>query len=144
MSHTNPSDEKIREVLRNARTIAVVGASEKPFRPSHGVMSYLKAEGYRILPVNPNLAGETLLGERVAADLAELDRPVDIVDVFRNSEAAAGVVRAAIREKERLAISTVWLQIGVVNEQAAREAADAGLDVVMDRCLKIEVARLLA
>lgn len=143
MPHVNPSDEKIREILQNARTIAVVGASAKAVRPSHGVMKSLQAAGYRILPVNPGLSGQALLGERVTADLAELEPPVDIVDVFRNPEAALQAVRAAIREKDRLSISTVWLQIGVINEAAAREAAEAGLHVVMDRCLKIEVARLL-
>ncbi len=143
MPHANPSDEKIREILQNARTIAVVGASAKAARPSHGVMKSLQAEGYRIRPVNPGLSGQALLGERVAADLADLEPPVDIVDVFRNPEAALQAVRAAIREKDRLSISTVWLQIGVINEAAAREAAEAGLNVVMDRCLKIEVARLL-
>lgn len=143
MTHVNPTDEKIREILEGGRTIAVVGASAKAVRPSHGVMQYLQGAGYRILPVNPGLSGQTLLGECVAADLADLEPPVDIVDVFRNPQAALEAVRAAIREKERLSISTVWLQIGVINEQAAQEAADAGLNVVMDRCLKIEVARLL-
>lgn len=144
MTHTNPSDDQVGEILRGARTIALVGASDNPDRASHYVMQYLQAQGYRVLPVNPALAGRTLLGEPVAADLAALDQPVDIVDVFRNSEAALEVVRAAVQEKDRLAIGTVWLQIGVVNEQAAREAAGAGLSVVMDRCLKIEHGRLLA
>lgn len=144
MTHSNPSDEDVREILSAARTIALVGASDNPDRPSHYVMSYLQAQGYRVIPINPTLAGQTLLGEQVVGDLAALDEPVDIVDIFRNSEAALGVVRAAIEEKDRLAVGTVWLQIGVINEQAAREAAEAGLAVVMDRCLKIEHGRLLA
>lgn len=143
MIHTNPSDDSLQRILATARTIALVGASDKPSRPSHGVMAYLQGAGYRVIPVNPRLAGETLLGERAAADLASLDGPIDIVDVFRNSAAALDVVRAAIREKERLAIGTVWLQIGVINEMAAQEAVEAGLNVVMDLCLKVEHRRLL-
>ncbi|WP_041316610.1 CoA-binding protein [Hyphomicrobium nitrativorans] len=143
MTHVNPSDDEIRNSLRAARTIALVGASDKPNRPSNGVMRYLQAEGYRVIPVNPAFAGQTLLGERVFADLASIEEPVDIVDVFRNSQAALEVVRAAIAEKERLGIGTVWLQIGVINEAAGREAAEAGFAVVMDRCLKIEQGRLM-
>lgn len=144
MTHVNPDDGELREILRASRTIALVGATDKPERPSHYVMKYLQAAGYRVIPVNPILAGRTLLGEPVAADLAAIDRPVDIVDVFRKPEAALDVVRAVLKERNRLAIGTVWLQIGVVNEQAAAEAAGAGLTVVMDRCLKIEHGRLLA
>lgn len=144
MTHTNPNEERLREILENARTIALVGASDKPSRPSHGVMKALQGAGFRVYPVNPTLAGRSLLGERVAASLAELDQPIDIVDVFRNSEAALDAVRAAIAEKDRLAIGTVWLQIGVINEQAAQEAKAAGLNVVMNRCLKVDAMRLLA
>ncbi|HRN88461.1 CoA-binding protein [Hyphomicrobium sp.] len=143
MTHVNPSDDEIRNILQATRTIALVGASDKPSRPSNGVMRSLQAEGYRVIPVNPSLAGQTLLGERVAADLASIEEPVDIVDIFRNSEAALEVVRAAIGEKERLGIGAVWLQIGVINETAAREAAEAGLAVVMDLCLKVEQRRLM-
>lgn len=142
MTHTNPSDETVRNILRATRTIAVVGASDNPARPSYGVMEALQAAGYRIVPVNPYLAGKTVLGERAVAELSDIGEPVDIVDIFRNSEAALEAVRAAIAEKERLAIGTVWLQMGVINEQAAREGADAGLNIVMDRCLKVEDRRL--
>lgn len=143
MTHVNPSDDKIRTILQATRTIALVGASAKPNRPSNGVMRYLQAEGYRVIPVNPGLAGQTLLGERVAADLASIEEPVDIVDVFRNAEAARDAVEDAIAEKERLGIGAVWLQIGVINEEAARRATEAGLVVVMDLCLKIEQRRLI-
>lgn len=143
MTHVNPSDDKIRTILQVTRTIALVGASAKPNRPSNGVMRYLQAEGYRVIPVNPGLAGQTLLGERVAADLASIEEPVDIVDVFRNAEAALDAVEDAIAEKERLGIGAVWLQIGVINEEAARRATEAGLVVVMDLCLKIERRRLI-
>ena len=143
MTHVNPNDEEIRNILQATRTIALVGASEKPNRPSNGVMKYLQTEGYRVIPVNPLLAGKTLLGEHVVSDLASIEEPVDIVDIFRNSAAAGDAVRAAIEQKDRLGIGAVWMQIGVINEQAAREAAEAGLAVVMDLCLKIEQRRLM-
>lgn len=137
------TDAEIKTILRTSRTFAVVGASNDASRPSYGVMAYLQAKGYQVLPVNPMLAGETLLGEPVAADLASLKGPVDVVDIFRRSGAALDAVRAAIREKDRLAIKVVWMQIGVINEQAAAEARDAGLTVVMDRCPAIEYPRLI-
>src|SRR5690606_7989059 len=128
---------------RTARTFAVVGASGDPSRPSYGVMSFLKSKGHTVIPVNPTLEGRKILGLSVRKDLAAIRGPVDVVDVFRNPKAALDAVRAAIREKDRLAIKTVWLQIGVINEVAAAEARAAGLTVVMDRCPKIEYARLL-
>lgn len=143
MTQTNPDDEALRALLATSRTIAMVGASDKPARPSHGVMRALQQAGLRVLPVNPVLAGQTLLGEPVAAGLAELEGPVDIVDIFRNSDAALREVRVAISHMDRLAIKAVWLQIGVVNQEAAEEAAAAGLTVVMDRCLKVDYRRLL-
>ena len=144
MTGAAPSDEAIAAILKAARTIAVVGASPDPGRPSHGVMRYLKAQGYRVIPVNPALAGRKVAGERAVPDLSALRRPVDLVDIFRKPEAALDAVRAAIREKDRLGIKTVWMQIGVINERAAEEARAAGLAVVMDRCTKVEHARLLA
>jgi predicted CoA-binding protein len=137
------TDAEIRKVLEASRAFAVVGASDDASRPSYGVMAYLQAKGYRVLPVNPTLAGKTVLGERVAADLAALEGPVDVVDIFRRPDAALEAVHAAIAEKDRLAIKTVWMQIGVVNEQAAEAARAAGLTVIMDRCPKIEYARLM-
>ena len=143
MTYQAPSDDEIADLLRTARTFAVVGASANPSRPSHGVARFLLARGYEVIPVNPGLAGGELLGQPVAADLSAITRPVDIVDIFRNSEAALDVVRAAIREKDRLGIKAVWMQLGVINEVAAGEAATAGLTVVMDRCPAIEWPRLI-
>jgi predicted CoA-binding protein len=137
------SDAAIAEILTSSRTFAVVGASNKPSRPSYGVMQYLLAKGYALIPVNPSLVGQKVLGLSFEQDLAALQGHVDVVDIFRNPAAALDVVRDAIREQDRLAIKTIWMQIGVVNETAAAEALAAGLHVVMDRCPKIEYARLL-
>jgi len=132
------SDPEIRRILTETRTIALVGASPKPERDSHDVMAFLQSRGYRVIPVNPVCAGETILGERVRASLAEIEEPIDLVDVFRNSEAAGAVTDEAIAVKAR----AVWMQLGVVNEPAAQRARAAGLAVVMDRCPKIEIPRL--
>lgn len=136
------SDQSIAGILQASRTFAVIGASDKPSRPSYAVMSYLKSQGYEVIPVNPVLEGRAVLGLTVKGDLAAVERPVDVVDIFRNSAAALDAVRAAIREKDRLGIKAVWMQVGVINEVAAAEARAAGLAVIMDRCPKIEHARL--
>jgi predicted CoA-binding protein len=131
------TDTAIREILTNTTRIALVGASNKPDRPSYGVMQFLLAQGYDVTPVNPGLAGEDILGRPVVASLAEA-APLQMVDIFRKSAEVAGPVAEAIR----LGAKTIWMQLGVVNEDAAATARAAGLDVVMDRCPAIEIPRL--
>ena len=131
-------DEDIAELLANARTIAVVGASDRPERPSYGVMKFLQDWGYRVIPVNPQITGEHVLGEFVWRELAQVGVPIDIVDIFRRPEAAAEAVDQAIF----IGAQAVWMQIGVINEAAAERAEAAGLKVVMDRCPKIDIPRL--
>src|SRR3954451_4792792 len=131
-------DEDIARLLTNARTIAVVGASDRPSRPSYGVMKFLQEWGYRVLPVNPQITGEHVLGEFVWRELAQIGLPIDIVDIFRRPQAAGEAVDQAIL----VGANAVWMQIGVINEEAAARAEAAGLKVVMNRCPKIEIARL--
>jgi predicted CoA-binding protein len=131
-------DDEIAELLGSARTIAMVGASDRPERASYGVMKFLQAHGYRVLPVNPTITGEHVHGEYVWRELSQIGEPIDIVDIFRNSEAAGEAVDQAIAVGAKAA----WMQLGVVNQEAADRAEAAGLKVVMDRCPKIEIARL--
>jgi predicted CoA-binding protein len=127
---------RIAEILRSARTIAVVGVSSKRFRPSYGVTEYMQRAGYRIIPVNPQEA--EVLGEKSYPDLDSIPGPVDIVDIFRRSEFVPEIVDAAIRKGAKM----IWMQEGVVHEEAARRAEAAGLAVVMDHCILKEHRRL--
>ena len=133
-------DDLLKTVLRDTKTIAVVGLSDKPERDSNEVFAFLLGHGYDCVGVNPALAGRTIHGAPVFASLASVDRPIDMVDVFRASEAAAGVVDEALALTPHPRV--IWMQLGVVNEPAAAKARDAGLTVIMDRCPKIELARL--
>ena len=130
MNSSAQTAETMRDILRSAKTIAVVGASDKASRASHGVMKFLQNKGYRCVPVSPRLAGAELLGETVYASLADIPFEVDMVDLFVNSEAAGEVTDQAIA----IGADAVWMQLGVVNEAAAARARAAGLRVVMDRC----------
>lgn len=138
MNHDSYSDRYLSDVLRDVRTIAMVGASATETRPSYFVMKYLQAKGYRVIPVNPGLAGTTLLGETVSASLADIPDHVDMVDVFRNSEAAGPITDEAIGIGARV----VWMQLQVRNDAAAQRAEAAGMKVVMNRCPKMEYQRL--
>jgi predicted CoA-binding protein len=124
-------------ILTTYRNIAMVGLSSNPYQPSSFAGIYLGANGYNIIPVNPSQAGKAILGRRVYGRVDEIDRPVDIVDVFRPASEAPEIARQAVKIKAKV----LWLQLGVVSEEAARIARDAGLEVVMDRCCKIEHAR---
>jgi uncharacterized protein len=131
-------DEDIAELLRETRTIALVGASDNPGRASYGVMKFLQDQGYRVIPVNPRITGEHVHGEFVWRELAQIGEPIDLVDIFRNSDDAA----AAVDEAIAIGAKAVWMQLGVINQAAAAKAEAAGLKVVMDHCPKIEFARL--
>lgn len=136
MSRNHP--EQLRKILETVRTIALVGASDKPNRPSHEVMAYLQGRGYRVIPVNPRLAGGTLLGETVYGHLSSIPVAVDMADLFLASDRTDAVIDAAMEKK----IPVVWMQIGVINEAGASRAEEAGMTVVMDKCPKQEIPRL--
>ena len=131
-------DAAIKPLLETARTIALVGASDRPDRPSYRVMATLQTHGYRVIPVNPQITGEHLHGEFVFRDLDQLGDPIDIVDIFRRSDAVGPIVDQAIA----IGAKAVWMQLGVIDEAAAARAEAAGLQVVMDRCPAIEIPRL--
>jgi predicted CoA-binding protein len=131
-------DEDIARLLGETRTIALVGASDNPARASNEVMHFLQGRGYRVIPVNPGMAGKTIHGAEVKASLADIGETIDLVDIFRNSDAAGAVVDEAIA----VGAKAVWMQLGVINEDAAARAEAAGLKVVMNHCPKIEIGRL--
>jgi uncharacterized protein len=137
---TTPSDDLLRRILREAKSFACVGVSPNPVRPSHYVARYLKLKGYRVVPVNPGHAGETLFGERVVADLAGIEGGVDVIDIFRRPEAVPGIVEQALAMEPRPKV--IWMQIGVTHAEAAAHAEAEGLTVIQDRCPKIEYQRL--
>ncbi|ETT03668.1 MULTISPECIES: CoA-binding protein [Providencia] len=131
-------DQEIAEILKGVKTIALVGASDRTDRPSYEVMEYLLHQGYQVIPVSPKLAGQILLGQQVYAQLKDIPQSVDMVDVFRNSEAAVGVAHEAVAIKAKV----LWLQKGVISEEAKKIATDAGLQFVMDRCPKQDIPAL--
>jgi len=138
MTHDSYTDAYIRDILVRHRVIAMVGASPNASRPSYFAMKYLLAKGFQVIPVNPGHAGKTILDQKVFATLGDIDQPVEIVDIFRNSEVALPVTRDAIE----IGAKVVWMQLGVRNDEAAALAEAAGLKVVMNRCPKIEYGRL--
>jgi predicted CoA-binding protein len=142
MNHDRYDDAYIAAILHRLKVVAMVGASANINRPSYFVMKYLLGKGFAVIPVNPGLAGQEILGQKVVASLADIDQQVDMVDVFRNSEAALGIVRECIALKDKLALKVIWMQLSVRNDEAAAEAEAAGLKVVMNRCPKIEYGRL--
>lgn len=137
MAFSNPSDEKRREILQQAKVIAVVGLSNKPDRTSYMIAAALQRAGYKIIPVNPTI--DEVLGEKAAPSLSEIKEHVDIVNVFRRSEQVLPVAEEAVKIKA----GTLWLQQGIYNEEAAKLAQDNGLNVVMDRCIKVDHALLM-
>jgi predicted CoA-binding protein len=132
------NDSEIFGLLAETKTIAMIGASDRPDRPSYGVMAFLQSHGYRVLPVNPQITGEHVHGEYIWRELSQIGEPIDLVDIFRRPQAAGEAVDEAIAAGAR----AVWMQIGVINDEAAARAEAAGLKVVMNRCPKIEIPRL--
>jgi uncharacterized protein len=140
MNHDSYSDDYIRGILSTAKTIAMVGASERENRPSYFAFKYLLERGYRMIPVNPGHAGETMLGQKIYARLADIAEPVDMIDIFRGSQYAPAIVAEALALKPRPQV--IWMQLGVRNDEAAALAEANGFKVVMNRCPKIEYGRL--
>jgi predicted CoA-binding protein len=137
---TNPSDQLLRKILRETKTVACVGVSPNPVRPSHYVGRYLKLKGFKVIPVNPGHAGSSLFGATVVGSLSEIEGPVDIVDIFRRSEAVPPIVDEALERFPGL--KTIWMQIGVEHAEAAAKAEARGVQVIQNRCPKIEYQRL--
>jgi predicted CoA-binding protein len=142
MAYPNYPDALIARILRSVKTIAMVGASPNEVRPSYFAMKYLLDKGFKLIPINPGQAGKQILGQTVYARISDVPAPVDMIDVFRNSEAAGPIMDEAIANKDRLGLKVVWMQLGVINEDAAKRGEAAGLAVIMNRCPKIEYGRL--
>jgi uncharacterized protein len=136
--HENPTAEKIRNLLQESRTVAIVGLSDKPFRTSHSIARALQEFGFKVFPVNPNLS-DPVLGEEPCASVGEIGEPVDIVDVFRRSEKVMPTAKDAVAAGAKV----LWMQSGVINEEAAAYAKEHGLTVVMDRCIMVDYASLV-
>jgi predicted CoA-binding protein len=134
-------DAQIRQILRTVKTIAMVGASGNSIRPSYFAMMYLLNKGYRVIPVNPSMAGQEILGQTVYAALKDVPAPIDMVDVFREARFAPDIARETIAEKDRLGVKVLWMQLGVISPEAEKLAQEAGLTVIMNRCPKIEHGR---
>ncbi|MCE8515036.1 CoA-binding protein [Ruegeria pomeroyi] len=134
------SDDHLKQILKRTKVIAVVGVSMNPVRPSYYVARYLGLKGYRVIPVNPGHAGQRLFGETVRAGLSEISEPVDMVDIFRRSDAVPPIVEEALEVFPGL--KTIWMQIGVEHAEAAAQAEARGIDVIQNRCPKIEYQRL--
>jgi predicted CoA-binding protein len=139
MNHDNYPADYIRGILESVKTIALVGASSKKQRPSHSVMKFLLSTGYEVIPVNPGLAGQMLLGQLVYAALRDIPKPVDMIDIFRNSVAAGGVVDEALELKQKP--SVIWMQLGVRSDAATARAEAQGIKVVINRCPAIELLK---
>lgn len=142
MSALHYDDDLIKRVLKETRTIAMAGASPNWVRPSNFAMKYLLGKGYQVHPINPGHAGKEIWERMTYATLADVPAPIDMLDIFRNSEAAGQLVDEAIKLKDEKQIKFIWMQLGVVNEAAAKRAEAAGMTVIMDRCPKIEYGRL--
>jgi uncharacterized protein len=142
MAYPDYPDALIARILRSVKTIAMIGASPNQVRPSYFAMKYLLDKGFKIVPINPGQAGKDILGQRVYARLSDVPAPVDMVDIFRNSEAVSPITDEVLANKDRLGVKVLWMQLGVINEDAARRATAAGLTVIMNRCPKIEYGRL--
>jgi predicted CoA-binding protein len=134
-------DSLIKSILRSVKTIAMVGAITNEIRPSYFAMMYLLNKGYRIIPINPGAAGKQILGQTVYADLKGVPGPVDMVDIFREARYAPQIARDVVAQKDRLGVKVLWMQLGVISEEAEQIGRQAGLTIVMDRCPKIEHGR---
>ena len=140
--YPNYPDALIARILRSVKTIAMVGASPNEVRPSFFAMKYLTEKGFKVIPVNPTAVGQEILGQKVYASLNDVPAPVDMVDIFRNSQAAGPITDEVIANKDMLGVKILWMQLGVINEEAAKRDEAAGLNVIMNRCPKIEYGRL--